>query len=148
MRRIRTERIELIINSALKSFAVRQEGFSVVELAVVAAVIVMLTILLFPRFAALTTDARQSELRQDARSIQAAIELLKIERRFDSEDERITEVIEDYVGRRLSGRISALTSGGSFIYTKDVEGYRYQIAYDDQKMAFVEPGRRQLVNSE
>ena len=144
VKRKRMEKIKLKI----KYLSVRQDGFSAIELAVVAAVIVMLTILLFPRFAALTIDARQSELRQDARSIQAAIELLKIEGRFDYKDERMTEAIQDYIGKRLSGCVSSITQEGSFIYTKDVDGYRYQIAYDYQSREFIEVERRQLIYAE
>ena len=144
MKKTRTEKIKLKI----KYLSMRQDGFSAVELAVVAAVIVMLTILLFPRFAALTIDARQSELRQDARSIQAAIELLKIEGRFDNSDEKMTEAIQDYIGKRLTGRVSSVTQEGSFIYTKDVDGFRYQIAYDYQNREFIELERRQLIYSE
>ena len=144
VKRKRMEKIKLKI----KYLSVRQDGFSAIELAVVAAVIVMLTILLFPRFAALTIDARQSELRQDARSIQAAIELLKIEGRFDNRDEKMTEAIQDYIGKKLTGRVSSVTQEGSFIYTKDVDGYRYQIAYNYQNREFIELERRQLVYSE
>ena len=144
VKRKRMEKIKLKI----KYLSVRQDGFSAIELAVVAAVIVMLTILLFPRFAALTIDARQSELRQDARSIQAAIELVKIEGRFDNRDEKMTEAIQDYIGKKLTGRVSSVTQEGSFIYTKDVDGYRYQIAYNYQNREFIELERRQLVYSE
>ena len=131
----------------LKSFARQQDGFSAVELAVVAAVIVMLTILLYPRFASFVADARQSELRQDARSIQAAIELMKIEGRYDIQDTWVTDTIQEYVGRRLHGQISSLNRDGGFVYTNDVEGYRYQIAYEAQRREFIELERRVLSSS-
>ncbi|MDR1439221.1 MAG: type II secretion system GspH family protein [Clostridiales bacterium] len=105
-------------------------GFSLIELLVVVAIVGALLLVMFPRFSGLVGDARQSEARQDAMLAGAAIELLKIEGRFDAGDAGLEEKIKAVAGKELDGLISSVDDSGSFVYSREFGGTIYTVSYN------------------
>ncbi|MDR3120078.1 MAG: prepilin-type N-terminal cleavage/methylation domain-containing protein [Clostridiales bacterium] len=105
-------------------------GFTLVELAVVVAVVAILIAVLFPRMNGLVSGARRSEVRRDAQHISAAIELMKIEGVYDPDDTRLGDRIRESAGRDFEGRVTELKTDGGFTYTRQVGGESYSVTYD------------------
>jgi prepilin-type N-terminal cleavage/methylation domain-containing protein len=104
-------------------------GFTLIEFIVVVAIVGMLLVLLFPRFLAFVSDARQSQARQEAMLVGAAIELLKVEGRFDAGDAGLEDMIRARAGSELEGRIVSVDGDGSFVYSRESGGAVYTVAY-------------------
>jgi hypothetical protein len=85
---------------------------------------------MFPRLLALVDVARMAQIRQDATLINAAIELLEAEGRFDAGDGGMDERIRAAAGKGLDGRIALTDGDGSFVYSLESGGKAYAIAYD------------------
>ena len=106
------------------------DGFTTVELVVVIIVIALLTAALFPAMASLISDARIAGAKQDAASIGAAIELLKIDGSFDPADHGLYDKVCELSGAQFHGQISELRSDGGFLYTVEAGNATYVVCYD------------------
>ena len=107
-----------------------EDGFTSAELIVVILVIALLTAFLLPAMLSLVSDTRLEGAKQDAVSIGAAIELLKVEDRFDPDDDGVHEMIFEKSGTRYPGQISDLQVDGGFIYTLTIGGAAFIVRYD------------------
>jgi len=105
-------------------------GFTTVELIIVILVIAVLIAFLLPGMLSLVSDARLSNARQDAASIGAVIEILKIEGRFDPDDANICDLIYEMSGVEYGGRISNMDTAGGFVYSVTDGGATYTVRYD------------------
>ena len=107
-----------------------EHGFSTIELSVVILVIIVLTILIAPRIFALVSGARLAGVRQEAAGIGAAIEILKIEGRYDPRDEDLFELIFEETGVIYEGELSELDADGGFVYGRTIGNEYYSARYD------------------
>jgi hypothetical protein len=73
---------------------------------------------------------RFESVKQDAAGIGAAIEILKIEDRFDPRDESLMELIYEKSGTRYPGILTEIKPDGGFIYSLTVGGIIYAVYYD------------------
>lgn len=108
----------------------RTGGFSSVELNIVVLVIAVLIFALLPSMLSLVSNARLSNVRQDAAGIGAAIEVLKLEGRFDPDDSGLATLIFETSGIEYGGRISELKPDGCFYYSRTDGGVTYVVRYN------------------
>ena len=130
---------------------IMDRGYSSAELLVVILVIALLIAAMLPAMSSLVHSARLAGAKQDAASIGAAIELLKMEGRFDLyatpgpsgatpgpsghpiRDEGgsgLYDLVFEISGTRYRGSISELQADGSFLYTLIAGGAVYVVRYD------------------
>jgi hypothetical protein len=92
--------------------------------------IAVLVAVLYPRFYAMTYSTRLAGVQQDALSIGAAIESLKVEGLYNPEDAGLRGLINEKTGKEYEGRVSGLNADGCFIYTHAFGGAVYVVRYD------------------
>lgn len=105
-------------------------GFTLIEFIVVVAIVGVLLLVLFPRFMAFVSDARQSQARQEAMLVGAAIELMKVEGQFDAGDSGLEDKIRARVGGELEGWLASIDGDGSFVYSREAGGAVYSVSYN------------------
>ena len=113
-------------------------GVTFVEFIVVALVITVLVAFLTPKLITLINNTRLENVRQDAAGIGAAIELLKIEGKFDPSDSNLLGTVKNKLGAEYGGHISDLGADGAFVYSLKVSGVIYKVRYDPKSGAVYE----------
>lgn len=113
-------------------------GVTFVEFIVVALVITVLVAFLTPKLITLINNTRLENVRQDAAGIGAAIELLKIEGKFDPSDSNLLGTVKNKLGAEYGGYISDLGADGAFVYSLKVSGVIYKVRYDPKSGAVYE----------
>ena len=78
----------------------------------------------------LVHSTRLASAKQDAANIGAAIELLKLEGRYDPDDDHLFYLVCEKSGIVFAGNISEMNADGGFIYTLNVGGTLYVVRYD------------------
>ena len=116
--------------TSVKSRISFDNGFSTAELLVVILVIAILVAILLPAMSSLVYSTRLAGAKQDAASIGAAIELLKLEGRYDPDDDRLYDKICEESGMSFSGNISELRADGGFLYIVTAGNATYAVRYD------------------
>lgn len=119
-------------------FVRSESGFSAVELVVVIMVIAALILFLSPLMMEMITDARLLNVRQDAASIGAAIEILKLGGGYDPVYEGLYDRIREISGKSFDGFISDLRPDGGFVYSQTIGGVTYAVRYDAPTGSVVE----------
>ena len=105
-------------------------GFTTAELSVVILVISLMIAVLLPGMLKLISGARLDNVRRDAASIGAAIEILKLDGRFNPEKNELIKQIYEVAGNEFTGQISGLRTDGGFVYSRSDGGETHSVRYD------------------
>lgn len=109
-----------------------QEGFTLIELIIVIAIIGILAVALMPKFAGFTDRAKGVQVLSDAKNIATAVEGMMAEgKTFIGTDKKSEVDVMAFVGKELGGKLEMDgTTDGKFKYTKKTSGRVFEVTYD------------------